>query len=242
MTKRPDNEVSKFALYYREYREAKKNGTYIPKTNYTPALCKDDLLEFNITIVPDDSEFGYKITKFTDSSYIYKVYINAGGYPVFAYKNKEGKQRMMLLHRAVYAAFKGDIPAGMTVDHIDYNKLNNSVDNLQLLTRAQNRSKGDGISRTKTKEIIEARKLEVAAKRLARQEALKQARIDVLERRKIRLQNGMNRLRKATVHSKNVHGEESAIYKRILSQNLYDFEVYKNQWLSTINELENLKK
>ena len=44
-------------------------------------------------------------------------------------------------HRIVYALAHGECPAVLTVDHIDGNKDNNSVENLQLLTRGQNSSK-----------------------------------------------------------------------------------------------------
>lgn len=45
------------------------------------------------------------------------------------------------VHRIVYRAFKGEIGEGLQVDHIDGDKLNNSVDNLQLLTAKENSQK-----------------------------------------------------------------------------------------------------
>lgn len=57
-------------------------------------------------------------------------------YDTYRYKIKT-----LPLHRAIYAWFKGDIPQGMVVDHID-NKhethYNNRPENLQLLTQAEN--------------------------------------------------------------------------------------------------------
>ena len=44
-------------------------------------------------------------------------------------------------HRLVYAWFKGKVPTGMVVDHIDDDKLNNDPNNLQLLTPAENIAK-----------------------------------------------------------------------------------------------------
>ena len=38
----------------------------------------------------------------------------------------------------LYAWFKGEVPAGYDIDHIDNNTLNNALDNLQLLTQEEN--------------------------------------------------------------------------------------------------------
>ena len=48
------------------------------------------------------------------------------------------------LARLVYAWFFGRVPVKMDVDHIDNNSLNNSLDNLQLLTRSENLKKREG--------------------------------------------------------------------------------------------------
>lgn len=42
------------------------------------------------------------------------------------------------VHRLVYEVFVGPIPKRMTVNHKDTNKANNRVENLELLTRAEN--------------------------------------------------------------------------------------------------------
>jgi len=42
---------------------------------------------------------------------------------------------MMLVHRAVYSAFKGPIPIGYDIDHMDGDPLNNSIGNLQAIDR-----------------------------------------------------------------------------------------------------------
>ena len=38
----------------------------------------------------------------------------------------------------LYIWYKGDIPKGYDIDHIDNNPLNNDINNLQLITRAEN--------------------------------------------------------------------------------------------------------
>ncbi|UQT02747.1 winged helix-turn-helix DNA-binding protein [Serratia phage vB_SmaM-Sureiya] len=42
------------------------------------------------------------------------------------------------LHRILAHCFKGGIPEGMTVDHLDGDKLNNELDNLEIVTHAEN--------------------------------------------------------------------------------------------------------
>lgn len=80
-----------------------------------------------------------------------KVHENGRGY-LFVALTKNCKSKKYLVHRLVYEAFEGKIPVDMTVDHIDGNKLNNSIENLQLLTQADNARK----SRQKQVYLIEA--------------------------------------------------------------------------------------
>ena len=49
-----------------------------------------------------------------------------------------GKRETFRVHRLVYETFVGPIPEGMQVNHIDENKLNNCVWNLNLMTPKQN--------------------------------------------------------------------------------------------------------
>lgn len=48
------------------------------------------------------------------------------------------KQKMMLVHRLVAAAFLRQIVAGEEVNHIDFDKGNNALSNLEIVTRAEN--------------------------------------------------------------------------------------------------------
>ena len=51
------------------------------------------------------------------------------------------------VHRLIYMTFVGDIPDGMQVNHIDENKGNNSVSNLNLMTNKENCNWGTAIER-----------------------------------------------------------------------------------------------
>ena len=44
------------------------------------------------------------------------------------------------LHRYIYMKYKGDIPKGYDIHHIDHNKDNNEIENLQLLSSFQHKS------------------------------------------------------------------------------------------------------
>ena len=50
----------------------------------------------------------------------------------------EGRLRTLPVHRLVYVAFHGPIPPHLEIDHIDHNKTNNHLSNLQLLTPKEN--------------------------------------------------------------------------------------------------------
>lgn len=59
---------------------------------------------------------------------------------VTLYKNGERKSR--LIHLLVWEAFRGTIPNGMQVNHIDENPGNNALSNLNLLTPKDNSNWG----------------------------------------------------------------------------------------------------
>lgn len=61
------------------------------------------------------------------------------GYAKLSVKDfSTGKIRHIQTHRFIYLVFKGEIPYGMQVNHIDGNKKNSSLLNLELTTPGQN--------------------------------------------------------------------------------------------------------
>lgn len=66
--------------------------------------------------------------------------IHHTGYAVInVFLNKKKKQYRV--HRFIYECIVGNIPRYLVIDHIDNNKLNNCIQNLQLLTSKQNTRK-----------------------------------------------------------------------------------------------------
>lgn len=61
-----------------------------------------------------------------------------------------GETKHFYIHRLVYETFNGIIPSGMQVNHIDENKTNNHIDNLNLMTPKENSNHG-----TRNKRISE---------------------------------------------------------------------------------------
>ena len=74
---------------------------------------------------------GYvKPTKAKNSNHLY-----------FRLTEESKKSKLEYVHRFVWEAFNGAIPDGLVIDHIDEDPTNNRLENLQLLTLAENSSK-----------------------------------------------------------------------------------------------------
>lgn len=57
---------------------------------------------------------------------------------VYFTPSKEGKYKHRPIHRVVWEAFNGQIPKGFEVNHINLNRQDNRLDNLELLTHQEN--------------------------------------------------------------------------------------------------------
>lgn len=62
-------------------------------------------------------------------------------YPIISFSIGHSRNKSLTLSKFLYAWFKGTVPAGYDVDHIDNDPFNNDLDNLQLLTRKENIAK-----------------------------------------------------------------------------------------------------
>ena len=57
------------------------------------------------------------------------------------------------VHRVIWEMFNGPIPKGLVIDHIDSNRQNNKISNLQCITMAANSQKG--LSAKLTPELVQ---------------------------------------------------------------------------------------
>ena len=62
---------------------------------------------------------------------------------------KDGQRKTYLAHRLVWSAFNGPIPERMTVNHINEDKTDNRLENLNLMTQAANNAWGTRTKRTR---------------------------------------------------------------------------------------------
>lgn len=60
---------------------------------------------------------------------------------------KNNHTKGFLVHRLVYETFVGEIPDGLQINHIDENKFNNHLDNLEIVTPRENLLYGNGMKR-----------------------------------------------------------------------------------------------
>lgn len=67
---------------------------------------------------------------------------NRKGYLVVKLCRGADDQKSFTVHRVIAMTFLGDRPDGLVTDHIDGNRTNNSVDNLQYITNRENVIKG----------------------------------------------------------------------------------------------------
>lgn len=81
------------------------------------------------------SKFGTVYDKIRDK--IVKPCLSNRGYEVISVKY-EGKWRVKGVHQLVWEAFNGKIPKGFEINHIDENKQNNVLPNLNLLSHKAN--------------------------------------------------------------------------------------------------------
>ena len=84
--------------------------------------------------------------------------LKKNGYYHFSRSAGGGNPQQTLVHRFVWEYFNGPIEKGLTVDHIDGNKLNNHIDNLQLLARGEN-------SRKSNRQLTDEQVMQIRARR-----------------------------------------------------------------------------
>lgn len=66
-----------------------------------------------------------------------KTFLNANGY-MYVCMCIDGRKLRKRVHKLVCLAFYGECPEGYEIDHIDRNKQNNCISNLEYVTHSEN--------------------------------------------------------------------------------------------------------
>lgn len=91
-----------------------------------------------------------------------KPQTHSNGYQLVYLSDNEGKIKWYQVHRIVYESVTGNpIPEGLQVNHIDEDKTNNHISNLNLMTPKQNTNWGTCIKR-RTKALTNNTKISKA--------------------------------------------------------------------------------
>lgn len=61
--------------------------------------------------------------------------------------SKDGVREYKNVHRLVWEAFRGPVPDGMVINHMDEDKRNNFLSNLMICTQRENVNWGTGVER-----------------------------------------------------------------------------------------------
>lgn len=92
--------------------------------------------------IPNFDE-GYFINKkgeiFKNGKKMSPINNGLGYYQIKLRKNK--CRKALYVHRLVWEVFKGEIPMGFEINHIDHNKANNALSNLELVSHSENITK-----------------------------------------------------------------------------------------------------
>ena len=92
----------------------------------------------NYEIYPETGQvFSYKSNRFIGST-------NPKGYWMVTMYDDDGNKHHQNLYRVIWKCVYGEIPKGYEVNHIDQDRDNNSIHNLNLLTHKENVNWGDG--------------------------------------------------------------------------------------------------
>lgn len=98
------------------------------------AFVLNEMKAFNMKSVDFDSYTIYedgRVYSHISNKFLKQTLSKQAGYLVYGSK-------LGFVHRLVAAHFIGNIPKGMIVNHKDGNKLNNHVDNLEIVSRSEN--------------------------------------------------------------------------------------------------------
>lgn len=99
---------------------------------------------------------------------------NKGGY-LYVLLCENGKPKYMSVHKAVMSAFVGECPSGLEINHIDENKENNSLSNLEYITHKKNVNHGTALKRGSEKRCVMVTQLSMDGEVMVTYKSIKEA-------------------------------------------------------------------
>lgn len=118
------------------------------KEIFTPIIVWKNGVKYDYTGTYEVSDFGTikslaKIDKLGHKreEKIMRPFTNSKGYNLIQLTNKNGREHFSISH-IVWESFNGQIPEEMQVNHINENKTDNRLDNLNLMTAKDNNNWG----------------------------------------------------------------------------------------------------
>ena len=85
-----------------------------------------------------------------DECWVWTGYLKPSGYGHAHAGYVNGKQKMILTHRAMYELYVGQIPLDLTIDHLCRNRACGNPKHLRILTLSENISDGESANARKT--------------------------------------------------------------------------------------------
>lgn len=120
-------------------------------------MCRESLIDFEKYEI---SENGTIWSKYTGK--YFNGTVQSNGYLQVKLRCKDGTGRQFGMHRVIWYYFNGEIPEEMQVNHIDENKLNNCLFNLNLMSPLENSNwgtRGQRISDTRRNDPAQSYKI-----------------------------------------------------------------------------------
>lgn len=133
---------------------------------------KESLIDFDNYEIHEDGTIFSKC--YNKKRYLGGHIEKKGGYVIVNLTCKDGKGRPFQWHRVIYYYFKGEIPEGMQVNHIDEDKTNNTLSNLNLMTPKENNNWGTRNERANKSQSITKTKHHVLQYNLKTGEPIKE--------------------------------------------------------------------
>ena len=102
------------------------------------------------------------------------------GYLTLCLRTRDKQSIVCLFHRVIWFYFNGEIPEDLVINHKDENKSNNSLDNLELLTRPDNIRYG-----TRTKRAAESNSKSQKGRKFSKEHLLNIRKANALKRKPV---------------------------------------------------------